>query len=193
MPTQPQPGAGMQGTFYFIQEDYRMVDYLRVGVITSPHGLRGDVKVFPTTDDVNRFKKLKKAYIDTGKEKMPVTVEQVRFFKNMVILKFKEMNRIEDCEPFRNKDILITRDQAVKLNPDENFIADLIGLKVLTDEGEEFGTVKDILQTAANDVYVIEGPEGKEYLFPSIKECILNVDLEAGTVTVHIMDGLLDL
>ena len=113
-----------------------MVDYLRVGVITSPHGLRGDVKVFPTTDDVNRFKKLKKAYIDTGKEKMPVTVEQVRFFKNMVILKFKEMNRIEDCEPFRNKDILITRDQAVKLNPDENFIADLIGLKVLTDEGE---------------------------------------------------------
>ena len=149
-----------------------MVDYLRVGVITSPHGLRGDVKVFPTTDDVNRFKKLKKAYIDTGKEKM---------------------NRIEDCEPFRNKDILITRDQAVKLNPDENFIADLIGLKVLTDEGEEFGTVKDILQTAANDVYLIEGPEGKEYLFPSIKECILNVDLESGTVTVHIMDGLLDL
>mgnify|MGYP000190452590 FL=1 len=170
-----------------------MVDYLRVGVITPPHGLRGDVKVFPTTDDVNRFKKLKKAYIDTGKEKMPVTVEQARFFKNMVILKFKEMNRIEDCEPFRNKDILITRDQAVKLNPDENFIADLIGLKVLTDEGEEFGTVKDILQTAANDVYLIEGPEGKEYLFPSIKECILNVDLEAGTVTVHIMDGLLDL
>jgi len=170
-----------------------MVDYLRVGVITSPHGLRGDVKVFPTTDDVNRFKKLKKAYIDTGKEKMPVTVEQARFFKNMVILKFKEMNRIEDCEPFRNKDILITRDQAVKLNPDENFIADLIGLKVLTDESEEFGTVKDILQTAANDVYLIEGPEGKEYLFPSIKECILNVDLEAGTVTVHIMDGLLDL
>ena len=112
-----------------------MVDYLRVGVITSPHGLRGDVKVFPTTDDVNSFKKLKKAYIDTGKEKMPVTVEQARFFKNMVILKFKEMNRIEDCEPFRNKDILITRDQAVKLNPDENFIADLIGLKVLTDEG----------------------------------------------------------
>ena len=93
----------------------------------------------------------------------------------------------------RDRDILITRDQAVKLNPDENFIADLIGLKVLTDEGEEFGTVKDILQTAANDVYLIEGPEGKEYLFPSIKECILNVDLEAGTVTVHIMDGLLDL
>lgn len=68
MPTQPHPGAGMQGTFYFIQEDYRMVDYLRVGVITSPHGLRGDVKVFPTTDDVNRFKKLKK-HISTLEKK----------------------------------------------------------------------------------------------------------------------------
>lgn len=170
-----------------------MVDYLRVGVITSPHGLRGDVKVFPTTDDVNRFRKLKKAFIDTGKEKMPVNVEQVRFFKNMVILKFKEMNRIEDCEAYRNKDILVTRDQAVKLDPDENFIADLIGLNVVTDKGEDFGTVKDILQTAANDVYVIEGLNGKEYLFPSIKECILDVDLDAGVVTVHIMDGLLDL
>ncbi len=170
-----------------------MVDYLRVGVITSPHGLRGDVKVFPTTDDVNRFRKMKKAYIDTGKEKMPVNVEQVRFFKNMVILKFKEMNRIEDCEAYRNKDILVTRDQAVKLAPDENFIADLIGLKVVTDKGEDFGNVKDIMQTAANDVYVIEGLNGKEYLFPSIKECILDVDLDAGVVTVHIMDGLLDL
>ena len=132
-----------------------MVDYLRVGVITSPHGLRGDVKVFPTTDDVNRFKKLKSAYIDTERKMLGDREKRRVFFKNMVILKFKEMKRIEDCEPFRNKDILITRDQAVKLNPDENFIADLIGLKVLTDEAEEFGTVKDILQTAANDVYVI--------------------------------------
>ena len=170
-----------------------MEDLLQVGVITTTHGVRGEVKVFPTTDDPARFKKLKNVVLDTGKELIDLEVAGVKFFKNMVILKFKEMNRIEDCEPFRNKDILITRDQAVKLNPDENFIADLIGLKVLTDEGEEFGTVKDILQTAANDVYLIEGPEGKEYLFPSIKECILNVDLEAGTVTVHIMDGLLDL
>ena len=170
-----------------------MEDLLQVGVITTTHGVRGEVKVFPTTDDPARFKKLKNVVLDTGKELIDLEVAGVKFFKNMVILKFKEMNRIEDCEPFRNKDILITRDQAVKLNPDENFIADLIGLKVLTDEGEEFGTVKDILQTAANDVYLIEGPEGKEYLFPSIKECILNVDLESGTVTVHIMDGLLDL
>ena len=168
-----------------------MVDYLRVGVITSPHGLRGDVKVFPTTDDVNRFKKLKKAYIDTGKEKMPVTVEQARFFKNMVILKFKEMNRIEDCEPFRNKDILITRDQAVKLNPDENFIADLIGMTAVSDDETLKGTLTDVIETGANDVYVIALEDGRELLLPAIKECILKVDVEGEQLTFHLMEGLL--
>lgn len=170
-----------------------MENYLRVGVITSPHGVRGEVKVFPTTDDPNRFKKLKSAYIDMGKELIPVTIAGVKFFKNMVILKFKEYDNINDCEIFRQKDLLVTRDNAVKLDKDENFIIDLIGLKVVTDEGADFGTVKDILQTAANDVYIIEGNDGKEYLFPAIKQCILDVNLEEGTVTVHIMDGLLDL
>jgi 16S rRNA processing protein RimM len=175
------------------RQERDMVDYLRVGVITSPHGIRGEVKVFPTTDDVNRFKKLKKAFIDTGRERLPVTVSQARFFKNMVILKIKEFEKIEDCEPYRNKDLLVARDQAVALAPDENFIADLIGLRVITEDGEAFGEVKDIMKTGANDVYVITGTDGKEYLFPSIKECIREVNLENGTVTVHIMDGLLDL
>ena len=85
------------------------------------------------------------------------------------------------------------RDQAVKLGPDENFIADLIGLKVVTDEGQDFGTLKEVMKTGANDVYIIEAKDGKEYLFPAIKPCILDVDLGRQTVTVHIMDGLLDL
>lgn len=170
-----------------------MEQFLRVGVITSPHGVRGEVKVFSTTDDINRFKKLKEVFLDTGKEKILLHVEQVKFFKGMAILKFKEFGSINEVEPFRKKDLLVSRDKAVKLAPNENFIVDLIGLTVVTDEGEEFGTVKDILQTAANDVYVIEGKDHKEYLFPSIKECILDVDLEAGRVLVHIMDGLLDL
>ena len=96
-------------------------------------------------------------------------------------------------ERYKGKDLLIGRDQAVKLGPNENFIVDLIGLKVVTDEGEDFGVLKDVLKTGANDVYVIQGKEGKEYLFPAIKQCILNVDLESGTILVHIMDGLLDL
>ena len=158
-----------------------MEQTLRVGVISSTHGVRGEVKVFPTTDDPKRFKKLKTVMLDTGREKLTLNIEQVKFFKNMVILKYK------------GKDLLINRDQAVKLAPNENFIVDLIGLKVVTDEGVEFGTLKDVMETGANDVYIIDGNDGKEYLFPAIKQCILNIDLEAGVITVHILDGLLDL
>lgn len=170
-----------------------MEDLLRVGVISSTHGVRGEVKVFPTTDDVKRFKKLKTVILDTGRETMTLEIENVKFFKNMVILKFKEFNNINDIEKYKGKDLLIRRDQAVKLAPNENFIVDLIGLRVVTDEGEDFGTLTDVLQTGANDVYVIEAKDGKEYLFPAIPQCILDVDLEEQKVTVHIMDGLLDL
>ncbi|MCI6887411.1 MAG: ribosome maturation factor RimM [Lachnospiraceae bacterium] len=170
-----------------------MEQTLRVGVISSTHGVRGEVKVFPTTDDVNRFKKLKTVILDTGREQLTLHIESVKFFKNMVILKFKEFNNINEIEKYKGKDLLVTRDQAVKLQPNENFIADLIGLKVVTDEGNAFGILKDVLQTGANDVYVIEDVEGKEYLFPAIPQCILDVNLEEQTVTVHIMDGLLDL
>ena len=118
-----------------------MEDTLRVGVISSTHGVRGEVKVYPTTDDVNRFKKLKTVILDTGREQMTLSIENVKFFKNMVILKFKEFNNINEIEKYKGKDLLIRRDQAVKLAPNENFITDLIGLKVVTDEGKEFGTL----------------------------------------------------
>ena len=170
-----------------------MENLLRVGVITSTHGVRGEVKVFPTTDDMNRFKKLKTVILDTGKEHKTLNVEQVKFFKNMVILIFKGFDNINDVEMWRQKDLLITRDQAVKLEPDENFIVDLIGLTVLTDEGEKLGVMQDVLQTGANDVYVVKTTAGKEVLLPAIKDCILNVDLEKGEMLVHVLDGLLDL
>lgn len=170
-----------------------MENLLRVGVITSPHGVRGEVKVFPTTDDMNRFKKLKTVILDAGKEQKTLEIEQVKFFKNMVILKFKGFDNINDIEAWRQKDLLIKREQAVKLNPDENFIIDLIGLQVVTDEGETIGEMKDVLQTGANDVYIVKTASGKELLLPAIKDCILNVDLEKGEMLVHVLDGLLDL
>ena len=170
-----------------------MVEFLRVGTIASTHGIRGEVKVFPTTDDVKRFKKLKHCFLDTGKERIPLEVESVKFFKQFAILKFKDYDNINDVEKYKGKDLLVDRANAVKLQKDEYFIADLIGLKVVTDECKDFGTLKDVLQTGANDVYVIEGTDGKEYLFPVIRECVLDVSLEKGIVTVHIMPGLLDL
>ena len=170
-----------------------MENLLRVGVITSTHGVRGEVKVFPTTDDMNRFKKLKTVILDTKKGHKTLNVESVKFFKNMVILKFKGYDNINDVEMWRQMDLLITRDQAVKLSPDENFIVDLIGLTVMTDEGEMLGVMQDVLQTGANDVYIVKMASGKEVLLPAIKDCILNVDLEKGEMLVHVLDGLLDL
>ena len=170
-----------------------MDDTLRVGVISSTHGVRGEVKVYPTTDDPERFKKLKTVLLDTGQEVVPLHIEGVKFFKKMVILKFQEFDNINQVEKYRGRDLLVTRDQAVKLGPDENFITDLIGLSVVTDEGEAFGTLKDVIQTGANDVYVIAHKSGKEYLFPAIKSCILDVNLDRQEMTVHILDGLLEL
>lgn len=170
-----------------------MEETLRVGVITSTHGVRGEVKVFPTTDDPGRFNKLKEVLLDTGKELKPMEITQVKFFKNMVILKFKGFDNINDIEIYKGKDLLVTRDQAVELGPDENFIVDLIGLLVVTDEGEELGTLTDVILTGANDVYEVTTARGKKILLPAIKQCVLSVDLDEGKVLVHVMDGLLDL
>ena len=169
-----------------------MEQMLRVGVITSTHGVRGEVKVFPTTDDAKRFKTLKKVILD-GREPLELSIEQVKFFKNMVILKFKGYDNINDVETWRQRDLLITRDQAVELKEDEYFITDLIGLTVVNEEEAVLGRVKDVLETGANDVYVVELTGGKELLLPAIKDCILNVDTEQGTMTVHLLEGLMDL
>ncbi|MDF2542010.1 MAG: rimM [Herbinix sp.] len=168
-----------------------MNDYLRVGVITTTHGVRGEVKVFPTTDDVNRFKVLKNLFIDTGKDLIPMEIEGVKFFKQMVICKFKGIDNINDVEKYRGKDLLITRDNAVKLEPDEYFIYDIINSIVVTDDGKELGILVEVLTTAANDVYVVKTPENKEILLPSIKECILNIDPDQKKITVHLMNGLI--
>ena len=169
-----------------------MEKYFRVGVIANTHGIRGEVKVYPTTDDINRFKKLKKCILDTGKEYIELNVESVKFFKNMVILKFKEYNNINDIECYKGKDILVSRDNAVKLEKGEYYIADILGAKVILEDGSEFGVLEDVMQTGANDVYVVKTLDNKEVLLPKIDECVKKLDIENKIVTVHIMKGLLD-
>ena len=170
-----------------------MEDLLQVGIITSTHGVRGEVKVYPTTDDPRRFRRLKEVVLDTGKEKMNLEIEGVKFFKQFVILKFKGLDNINDIEKYRQKSLYVTRKNAVRLQRDEYFIADLIGLKVQDEDGKELGTVKDVIETGANDVYEVEMADGKTLLLPAIKQCILNVDVENGTMQVHVLEGLLDL
>ena len=165
---------------------------LRVGVFANTYGVRGEIKVFPTTDDVTRFKKLKKIYLDKGIEKMELEIQSVRYFKNMVILKFKGIDNINDIEKYKGKDLLIHREQAVPLKEDEYFICDIINAQVVTETGEEVGVLKEVLQTGANDVYVVRTTEGKEILLPVIDECVLDLNVEEKIVTVRLMPGIMD-
>ena len=109
------------------------------------------------------------------------------------LLKFDGVDTMNEVEGWRQKDLLITRDQAIPLEEDEFFITDLIGLNVVTDEGETLGTLTDVMETGANDVYCVKTPEGKELLLPAIRDCILDVDLDKEEMLVHVLPGLLDL
>ena len=169
-----------------------MEKVFQVGIISSTHGVRGEVKVFPTTDDMKRFKKLKEVLLDTGKETLTLEIEGVKFFKQFVILKFKGYDNIDDIVKYRGKSLFVPRENAVKLQKDEYFIADLIGLKVVNEDGSFTGVLKDVTETGANDVYIVESQDGKEVLIPAIKDCILQVDFEKEQVLVHLLDGLLD-
>lgn len=169
-----------------------MEQFLRVGVISSTHGIRGEVKVYPTTDDPERFLDLDEVILDTGREHKILEIVGVKFFKNQVILKFKGYDNINDIEKYLKKDLLVDREHAVELGENENFIADLIDMEVVTDEGKVLGTLTDVIETGANDVYAVKTPEGKEILLPAIRDCILDVNVDEKRMTVHVMEGLLD-
>ena len=164
---------------------------LQVGVITATHGLKGEVKVFPTTDDPNRFRRLKEVILNTGREERVLEIEGVKFFKQMVILKFKGLDDIGDVEKLRRGTLSVTRENAVKLKRNEYFIADLIGMRVENEDGSELGTLQDVIATGANDVYDVRLSDGRQVLIPAIRECILSVDVEEGRMRVHLLDGLL--
>lgn len=166
-----------------------MEQLLQVGVISSTHGVRGEVKVFPTTDDPQRFKSLKNVILDTGKEQIPLEIQGVKFFKQFVILKFKGIDNINDIERYKRRSLFVTREDAVELEEDEYYIADLIGMDVITDEDEE-GKLVDVIETGANEVYVVEFDKYGEVLIPAIHDCILDVDIEAMSMKVHLLEGL---
>lgn len=168
-----------------------MEDYLRVGVVSSTHGVRGEVKVFPTTDDMGRFHDLSEVLVDMGGELLPLEIENVHFFKNMVILKFKGIDDIDAVMKYKGHDLLVTRENAVPLKEGEFFICDIIGSTVFEEDGKEFGTLADVLQTGANDVFVVMTKDGKEVLLPCIDDCIREIDVEGRRIVAYIMPGLL--
>ena len=156
------------------------MDLYQVGAITQTHGVRGEVKVFPLTDDVMRFKNMKDLILDTGREQITLEVTSARPQKNLVILKYKGAK------------LYVTKENRVACDEDEYFIADLIGLTVVTDDGSVLGTLTDVITTGANDVYAVKMESEKELLIPAIHDCILQVNDDERKMTVHLLDGLLD-
>lgn len=171
-------------------DNMKKEDLYRIGVITEPHGIKGEIKVYPTTDDPMRIKKIKEIYLDTGKELIALHPESVRAQKNLIILKVSEYNDRNDVEVLRKKELFVTRENTVKLRKDEYLIDDLIGLKVMEEDGSEVGTITDVLETGANDVYEIKRTDGSELLLPAIKQCVLEVNIEEGFMKVYVMPGL---
>lgn len=163
---------------------------LQVGVITGTHGLKGEVKVFPTTDDTDRFLELEDVILDTGKEQLNLKVEYVKFFKKFVFVKFEGFDDINQVEQFKRCPLLVTRENAVPLEEDEYYIADLLGLTIVDDSGVTIGTLENVIETGANDVYEVLTENGERILLPAIKECILDVDMDEGIILVHMLKGL---
>ena len=162
-----------------------------IGFITEPHGIAGEVKVFPTTDDVDRFGKIKEMKAHRGKEEIILHPERCRKQNDRLIVKFKEIHDRNESELFRKTELFIKREDAVELDENEYYAGDIIGMDVYAEDGSKIGKLTEIYRTGANDVYQIKRDDnGKEILLPAIEECILEVDTASGRMTVHIMDGL---
>jgi 16S rRNA processing protein RimM len=168
-----------------------MEQYLKIGIITSTHGLKGEVKVFPVTDDKRRFSLLNQVLISSKGTMRPLPLAGVRYFKDRVILKFRELDSIEAVEELVKSELFVERKDALPLGENEYYIADLIGMEVITKDGEALGSIKDVMQTGANDVYCVESKKYGEILIPAIKQCIINVDVQENIMTVDLLPGLL--
>jgi len=168
-----------------------MTKYLEIGQIVNTFGIKGMVKVKPFTDDITRYDRLEKVYIKNKKSKKEYEIEEVKYHKNMVLIKFKGIENPEDANLLRDSYILVDRDNEEPLEEGTYYIVDLIGLDVYTDEGVLLGTLKDIFNTGSNDIYEVKDELGKQILLPGIPDVIKEIDLENKKIIVHILKGLI--
>ena len=167
-----------------------MKEYLELGQIVNVRGLKGEVKLNSFAEDDAVFETLKTVFLKRKNEMIEKQIEKVGYTKNQVVLKLKDCNSIDEAEALRNTYLLVKREDLGELPEGVYYLADLIGLDVYTEEGELLGKVDDIYSTGANDIYVVKNEEGKEKLLPGIDEVIKNIDIEAGRITVNLLEGL---
>lgn len=168
-----------------------MKERLEVGQIVNTFGIKGFVKIYPYVNDITRFDNLKKVHIKQKKQETELEIEEVKYQKNMVLVKFKGIDTVENAENLRNAYVEIERADAIPLEEGEYFIADLLGLDVYQDTGEKLGILEDIYNTGSKDIYVVKNELGKQFLLPYIDDVIKNIDIENGKITVHLIEGLI--
>ena len=167
------------------------MDYIQVGKIINTHGIKGEVKVHPLTDDKNRFNNLKTVYL--GENKVKVEIENVKYHKDLVILKFKEFNDINDILSFKEDYIYIDEEERVKLPENHFFIYDIVGCQVFNADGGKIGIITDVLQSASNDVYVVKDDlKNKEYMIPAVKEFFINIDIDNKKIYINPIEGMIE-
>ena len=169
------------------------MDLLEVGKIVNTHGLRGEVKVVPWTDYPEQFEDIEYAYVKTKDDYERLTLSGVKYQKGNIIVRFKEITDINDAEKYKNRVLYAERDMLGELPDGVYYIADLIGLTVVTDDGREIGKISDVINTGASDIYEVKRDGMKDLLIPVTDETVLDVDIDGGSVTVHLIDGLEDL
>lgn len=167
-----------------------MLQYLSVGQIINIHGFKGEVKVYPLTDDVSRFRKIEEVFVEENDQLIKYVVEEIKFQSNVLIMKLKGIDTEEAANKLRNCYIKVDRKSAVKLPKDTYFICDLIDLEVYDEEGLMLGKIKDVLQTGSNDVYVVQ-TEGKDILIPALKEVVREIDIRNRKLVVSLPEGLI--
>lgn len=165
---------------------------LEIGKIVNTHGLRGEVKIVPWTDNPDVFEDLTVIYIKNKSEYKPLNIESVRYQKNNLIVKFKEYSDINDILQYKNAVLYAERDDLGELPEGVYYIVDLIGLEVFTESGEKIGIIADVFNTGASDIYDVKRDGKRNLLLPVIDEVVKNVDIEGGKVIVNVMEGLDD-
>lgn len=168
-----------------------MKEYLEIGQIVNTNGLKGMLKIKPFTDDITRFENLEIIYIQKGQELIAKNIEEVKYVKNMVLLKLEGIDNIEEAEKYRNMYIKIDKEDIGDIPEDSYLVVDMLKCNVYTEENEMLGKMVDILSTGSNDVYVVRTAEGKEILLPAIKDVIKEIDIQNKKIIVNLMDGLI--
>ena len=168
-----------------------MLPNLEIGQIVNTFGIKGMVKVKPFTDDIRRFDKLKTVYVEKNGNQTEYEIEEVKYHKDMVLIKFKSIDKIEQAEQLRNAYLTISRDSVEELEEGRYYIVDLLGLEVYTDEQVLLGILDDIFNTGSNDIYVVKDKQGKQILLPAIQDVIKQIDIENQKIIVHLLPGLI--